>query len=70
MARQNRAKEGQKQYFGVFLVGAALASGYASTLAELQVTFGCMVGAGMGFGLCLYWSMYHEVVAREQKGVG
>ncbi|HDM8228490.1 TPA: OFA family MFS transporter [Vibrio campbellii] len=35
---------------GVFLVGAGLlASGYASTLMELQVTFGCMVGAGMGF---------------------
>ncbi|APX09306.1 oxalate:formate antiporter [Vibrio campbellii] len=35
---------------GVFLVGAGLlASGYASTLIELQVTFGCMVGAGMGF---------------------
>lgn len=35
---------------GVFLVGAGLlASGYASTLLELQVTFGCMVGAGMGF---------------------
>ncbi|MEO9496530.1 MAG: OFA family MFS transporter [Vibrio splendidus] len=35
---------------GVFLVGTGLlASGYASTLAELQVTFGCMVGAGMGF---------------------
>ncbi|MGR2669257.1 L-lactate MFS transporter [Vibrio campbellii] len=35
---------------GVFLVGAGLlASGYASTLMELQVTFGCMVGSGMGF---------------------
>ncbi|EOD9419856.1 L-lactate MFS transporter [Vibrio campbellii] len=35
---------------GVFLVGAGLlASGYASTLMELQVTFGGMVGAGMGF---------------------
>ena len=35
---------------GVFLVGTGLlASGYASTLMELQVTFGGLVGAGMGF---------------------
>ncbi|MPY21545.1 OFA family MFS transporter [Shewanella sp. YLB-07] len=55
---------------GISLVGLGLiASGYATTLAELQFTFGCMVGAGMGFAYACIGPSTMKWWPKNKKGL-